>query len=58
MKPSAEETELLGDIRHAMEGGKTKPVALAPRISDQQAKPELVMWRPGFAVRNGLFSIF
>jgi hypothetical protein len=58
MKPSAEESELIGDIRHSVEGGKARPFALAPRMVDPEARPDRVLWRPGFAVRNGLFSIF
>jgi predicted HAD superfamily hydrolase len=58
MKPSAEESELLGDIRHSVEGGKAQPFALAPKMADPAARPERVIWRPGFAVRNGLFPIF
>lgn len=58
LNPLPEEVELLGDIRHAVEGGRSKPFALAPKICDPEAKPERVIWRHGFAARNGLISIF
>ena len=58
LNPLPEEVELLGDIRHAVEGGRSKPFALAPKLSDPEAKPERVIWRYGFAARNGLISIF
>lgn len=56
MNPSSQESELLGDIRHSVEGGQVKAVPLAPKLVGGQAKPERVLWRPGFAARNGLFS--
>ena len=56
MNPSSQESELLGDIRHSVEGGQVKAVPLAPKLVWGQAKPERVLWRPGFAARNGLFS--
>ncbi len=56
MNPSSLECELLGDIRHSVEGGQVKAVPLAPKVAEGQTKPERILWRPGFAARNGLFS--
>ena len=56
MNPSSQECELLGDIRHSVDGGKSKSVPLAPKLADPRTRPERIIWRPGFAARNGLFS--
>ena len=56
MNPSSQEFDLLGDIRHSVDGGKSNSVPLAPKLAGSKTQPERIIWRPGFAARNGLFS--